>query len=88
VIADRPSRREEPRRSESRRDEPRRSDAKRDEPRREEPRWVEPRRDEPRRYRRDDDLGPSVVGFGDDVPAFMFLRTRPPETAENRDADA
>jgi superfamily II DNA/RNA helicase len=102
VIADRPSRREEPRRSESRRDEPRRSDARRDEPRRdeprrderreeprrEEPRWVEPRRDEPRRYRRDDDLGPSVVGFGDDVPAFMFLRTRPPQTAETRDTDA
>jgi superfamily II DNA/RNA helicase len=87
VIADRPSRREEPRRSESRRDEPRRSDARRDEPRREEPRWVEPRRDEPRRYRRDDDLGPSVVGFGDDVPAFMFLRTRPPQ-AETRDSDA
>jgi superfamily II DNA/RNA helicase len=46
------------------------------------------RRDEPRRYRRDDDLGPSVVGFGDDVPAFMFLRTRPPQTAENRESDA
>ena len=26
------------------------------------------------RYRRDDDLGPSVQGFGDDVPAFMLLR--------------
>jgi superfamily II DNA/RNA helicase len=102
VIAERPSRREEPRREEPRRadsrrdeprrDEPRRSDARRDEPRREEPRreeprWVEPRRDEPRRYRRDDDLGPSVVGFGDDVPAFMFLRTRPPQ-AESRDSDA
>ncbi len=34
-------------------------------------------RDEPRRhYRRDDDLGPSVMGFGDDVPAFMLLRSR------------
>ena len=33
-------------------------------------------RDEPRRhYRRDDDLGPSVLGFGDDVPAFMMLRS-------------
>jgi superfamily II DNA/RNA helicase len=102
VIAERPSRREdtrrdEPRRSETKRDEPRREDSRRDEPRREEhrreeprreePRWVEPRRDEPRRYRRDDDLGPSVVGFGDEVPAFMFLRTRPPQ-AETRDADA
>ena len=32
-------------------------------------------REEPRRYRRDDDLGPSVMGFGDDVPAFMMLRS-------------
>jgi superfamily II DNA/RNA helicase len=97
VIADRPARREdsrrdEPRRTETRRDEPRRDEPRREEhrreePRREEPRWVEPRRDEPRRYRRDDDLGPSVVGFGDEVPAFMFLRTRPPQP-ETRDADA
>ena len=40
----------------------------------------EPRRDDRRNYRdrgrRDDDLGPSVVGFGDEVPAFMLLRTR------------
>ena len=37
-------------------------------------------RDRPERYRRDDDLGPPVQGFGDDVPAFMLLRagrTRP-----------
>ena len=35
-------------------------------------------RDDPRRerYRREDDLGPAVVGFGDDVPAFMLLRPR------------
>jgi hypothetical protein len=26
------------------------------------------------RYR-DDDLGPSVQGFGDDVPAFMLIRS-------------
>jgi superfamily II DNA/RNA helicase len=39
-----------------------------------EPIRVEPRR-EPRRWR-DDDLGPSVVGFGDDVPAFMMLPKR------------
>ncbi len=26
--------------------------------------------------RRDEDLGPSVLGFGDDVPAFMLLRSR------------
>ena len=28
------------------------------------------------RYRRDDDLGPSVVGFGDDIPAFMLITAR------------
>jgi superfamily II DNA/RNA helicase len=87
VVADRPSRREDGRREDGRRDEPRRVDARREEPRREEPRWVEPRRDEPRRYRRDDDLGPSVVGFGDEVPAFMLLRTRPPHAPENRETD-
>ena len=32
--------------------------------------------DRPRDQRRPDDLGPSVVGFGDDVPAFMTLRSR------------
>ena len=34
------------------------------------------RDDEPRRFRRDDDLGPAVLGFGDEVPAFMLLRAR------------
>jgi superfamily II DNA/RNA helicase len=29
-----------------------------------------------REHRRDDDLGPPVVGFGDDVPAFMRIVTR------------
>jgi len=33
-----------------------------------------PRRD-PRR--RDDDLGPSVQGFGEEVPAFMLVAARP-----------
>ena len=68
-----PRRDDEPRRS--RDDEPRRS--RDDEPRRS--RDDEPRRsrdDEPRRFRRDDDLGPAVMGFGDDVPAFMLLRSR------------
>ena len=48
------------------------------------------RRDDFRRerYRRDDDLGPAVIGFGDDVPAFMFLRSRLPQMAENRETDA
>jgi superfamily II DNA/RNA helicase len=94
------TRRPESRRPDSHRPESHRPDSHRDETRREEPRREEPRRDEPRRddhrrddgrrerYRRDDDLGPSIVGFGDDVPAFMFLRTRPPHAAENRESDA
>jgi superfamily II DNA/RNA helicase len=87
-------RRQDSRRQEPRRQEPRRSEAHQDAPRRQEPRREETRRPEPRRddrrdrYRRDDDLGPSVVGFGDDVPAFMFLRTRPAQAAENRETDA
>ncbi len=40
----------------------------------------EPRRDDRRNYRdrarRDDDLGPPVIGFGGEVPAFMLLRAR------------
>ena len=94
------SRRAEPRHDESRRAEPRHDESRRaelrhDESRRAEPRHDEPKRDEPRRddfrrerYRRDDDLGPAVVGFGDDVPAFMLLRTRPSGGTENRETDA
>ncbi len=83
------SRRSESRRSDSRRDEPRRDDHRRDEPRRDETRRDEPRRDDFRRerFRRDDDLGPAVIGFGDEVPAFMFLRARPTQTTENREND-
>ena len=40
------------------------------------PRDRDARRD---RYRRDDDLGPAVLGFGGDVPAFMLLRARAPQ---------
>ncbi len=75
--------------------EPRREVIPRDEPRREEPRRDEWRRDAPRRdewrrerYRRDDDLGPAVLGFGDDVPAFMTLRTRAPRQTETTDTEA
>jgi superfamily II DNA/RNA helicase len=73
-----------------RREEDRRSEPRRDEYRRDEARLDEPRRDDFRRerYRRDDDLGPAVVGFGDDVPAFMFLRTRSSPMTENRETDA
>jgi superfamily II DNA/RNA helicase len=87
--------REEHRREEHRREQPRRDEAKRDDPKRDEFRQHDHRRDEPKRddarrerYRRDDDLGPSVMGFGDDVPAFMFLRTRPPHVVETRETDA
>jgi superfamily II DNA/RNA helicase len=56
--------------------------------RRDEPRRYEARRDDRRdRYRRDDDLGPAVVGFGDEIPAFMFLRARR-TTTENRETDS
>ncbi|MEO8713515.1 MAG: DEAD/DEAH box helicase [Acetobacteraceae bacterium] len=32
---------------------------------------------QPTRRRRDDDLGPAIAGFGEDVPAFMLVRVRP-----------
>ena len=76
----------EPRRGEAKRaPEPRRTDAEPRRPREEAPRpepvvareefsRERPRRDD--RRRRDDDLGPSVVGFGDDIPAFMLLPRR------------
>ena len=54
----------------------------RDEPRREAPvfreRNPDGRGDDRRdRWRRDEDLGPSVVGFGAETPAFMMVRRRP-----------
>jgi superfamily II DNA/RNA helicase len=49
-------------------------------------------RDRPRREGRyrDDDLGPAVQGFGDDVPAFMMirLRTRAEAPRQSEDVDA
>jgi superfamily II DNA/RNA helicase len=61
-----------------------------------EPRYEEtrrplpPRREDRReRYRREEDLGPAIVGFGDDVPAFMFLRARRASVvAETQETDA
>ena len=65
--------RAEPRRSA--RGEPRRDEARRPDVRAPDLRGGD--RARPRdRGRRDDDLGPSVLGFGDDVPAFMLLRSR------------
>ncbi len=57
-------------RDEITRSEPRHADAPRNGDR---PLDRGPRRDRPRR---DEDLGPSVIGFGDDVPAFMLIRPR------------
>jgi superfamily II DNA/RNA helicase len=61
-----------------------RDTSRRDEYRRDESRREDPRRD---RYRRDDDLGPAVVGFGNDVPAFMLVRARVPRPAEDRETE-
>ncbi len=54
--------------------EPPREPPAREAPHREPPPPREAPRREPRR--RDDDLGPAVKGFGDEVPAFMLLRAR------------
>jgi len=56
-----------------------REDRRRDESRRGESRRDEKRRDENRREgrRREEDLGPAVTGFGDDIPAFMLVAARP-----------
>ncbi|MBP7335143.1 DEAD/DEAH box helicase [Niveispirillum sp.] len=59
-------------RGEFRRDEHRRDEYRRD---RDDRRDRRPRRDE------DDDRGPPVVGFGDDVPAFILRAARPPKVS-------
>jgi len=80
--ADRPQQRE-PRREEpavavepSRPDRPRRDarPLREDRAPRHEPARHEPRRDEARARRDRDDLGPAVVGFGQDLPAFLLTR--------------
>jgi superfamily II DNA/RNA helicase len=73
--------REEPRREAA----PRRDDVRRDDVRREEVRRDDPRRE---RFRRDDDLGPAVMGFGDDVPAFMLLRARTPRPLQETETES
>ncbi len=74
VVAEAPAPRRERDRDRDR-DRPRRDDRLREERPREE-RGREERGREERRFRRDDDLGPRVVGFGDDVPAFMLIAPR------------
>ena len=44
--------------------------------------------DRNRRPRRDDDLGPAVLGFGDEVPAFMLVAARPRRLAETASANS
>jgi len=82
--------RPEPRRdgrSEARREEPRQPDIRAPDVRTGDNRIGDRGRPRDNR-RRDEDLGPSVLGFGDDVPAFMLLRSRAarnpaPEPAES-----
>jgi len=69
------SRREEPRREEVRREEVRQPDVRAPDMRAGDSRGGDRARPRDTR-RRDEDLGPSVLGFGDDVPAFMLLRSR------------
>ena len=95
--------RNETSRNETPRNEAPRSEAARPEPTRAEPPSAErgrraepapfvPRERAPRREGRyrDEDLGPSVQGFGDDIPAFMMIRSRTraeaPRQAEDVDA--
>ena len=63
---------------------PERAPAERHPPERNPPDRAPRGRDEFRRdhRRRDEDLGPSVTGFGDDVPAFMLVSARPARAAE------
>ncbi len=79
--ASRPSRREEPRQADR---QPPYRPAKQPvpvpEPARAEARTAPP----PREFRRrDEDLGPLVTGFGDDVPAFMTIRRRAAAVADD-----
>jgi len=67
-------------------DRPRRDDR----PREERPREDRARHDRPREERRyrQEDLGPSVVGFGDAVPAFMLIPLPRPRRVRDDEAEA
>ena len=47
-----------------------------------------PRRDRDDRRYRQDDLGPSVIGFGDAVPAFMLIPLPRPKRSRDDEAEA
>jgi superfamily II DNA/RNA helicase len=51
--------------------------ARRERPKADAPRPEPAAHRDDRRGRRDDDLGPTVLGFGDEVPAFMMVAARP-----------
>ncbi len=87
---DRPRRDDRPRdeaprasRDEFRADAPRRDDRPRDD----RPRDDRPRREEFRRRDRDD-LGPTVQGFGDQIPAFMLIAIPRPRKESQAEIDA
>ncbi|MFV3073612.1 DEAD/DEAH box helicase [Niveispirillum fermenti] len=66
-----------------------RGEFRRDEHRRERDDRRDDRRDRrPRRDDLDDDRGPPVVGFGDDVPAFILRQARPPRAASAVESEA
>ena len=95
VVAPREEVRAEPVAAERPRGDRYRDQPRRDQPRMDQPRMDQPRTDQPRggdfrreRFRRDDDLGPAVMGFGDDVPAFMLLRTRTPQRVQETESEA
>jgi hypothetical protein len=60
---------------------------KREEVRRREPRLSD-RPERPERFDRDRESGPNVLGFGNDVPAFMLIRKRGPAQAQVDVADS
>ncbi len=75
---DRGPRRDSAGRAGSREDRPREDRPREDRSREDRPRDDRPRDDRSRDdRRRDNDLGPAVVGFGDEIPAFMLVAARP-----------
>ncbi len=79
-------------RAEPRPEQPRPEPVRAEAPRQESPRYEGSRSDAGRRdyRRRDEDLGPSVLGFGDEVPTFMLLprRQRPIRAELAEDVEA
>ncbi len=70
------TREDRPRDERPREDRTREDRTREDRPREDRPREDRNDRSRSRETRRPDDLGPAIMGFGDDVPAFMMLRSR------------